>query len=181
MARLSCKCSAVHVHCSGFLGNRTLRYSLRRQSFELFTQETKLWSNLPGDRPLRQYDSFSGRMFLKKLCVSDTGEDSALHINCSGLRETRALSSSARRQSFKPFSWETEFWVNTIVLVGRWSWTGHSLVTLGKPCFCTFIVQVSGRWSFEPFSQEPELLLSTLVLVGRWSWKGHVSMTLGKS
>ena len=28
---------------------------------------------------------------------------------------------------------KTELGVDTVVLHGRWSWKGHSLVTLGKP------------------------------------------------
>ena len=41
----------------------------------------------------------------------------------------------SRRQSFKlfkPFSWEKELWVDTIVLVERWSWKFCFSVTLRK-------------------------------------------------
>ena len=37
---------------------------------------------------LSQYSSFSDMMALKRLCVSDAGEHSALHIDCSGPGET---------------------------------------------------------------------------------------------
>ena len=52
-------------------------------------------------RAASQYDSFSGKMVLKRSCVSGTGEHSTLHIYCSGLLEDRALSHSPRRQSFQ--------------------------------------------------------------------------------
>ena len=46
------------------------------------------------------------------------------------------------RQSCKPFSWETEFWVGTVVLVARWSWKCCFLVPLEKPWLTTFTVKI---------------------------------------
>ena len=90
-------------------------------------------SFLLGDRALSQYDSFSAMMVLKRLFINDSGEDYALHIHCSGLWKTelwivlltdRALSHSSEIQ---------DFWDNMIGLVGKLSWKGCVLVTLGKP------------------------------------------------
>ena len=51
----------------------------------------ELQTVLPGDRNLSQYDSFSGKMVLKRLCIGDTGEDSAECSHCSGLLGDRAF------------------------------------------------------------------------------------------
>ena len=44
---------------------------------------------------------------------------------------------------FMKVFWQREISVNTIVLVGRWSLKGHSLMTLVKFQLCTYIFQVS--------------------------------------
>ena len=69
------------------------------------------------------FEGFSNtwKMVLKSLFVSDTGEDSALHINCSGLQGDGGHK------------------VPMIASLGRWSWKGHFLVTQGKTVLCTFI------------------------------------------
>ena len=36
------------------------------------------------------------------------------------------------KDSFVQVSWEMGFWVYTIIFLGRWSWKGHSSVTLEK-------------------------------------------------
>ena len=46
------------------------------QTHCLGLSETEPWVILPGDRALSIYDSFSGKMILKRLFVSDTGEAS---------------------------------------------------------------------------------------------------------
>ena len=79
-------------------------------------------------------------MVLKRPCISDTGECSALHIHCSGLPGDRALSCFLGRQCFETFSWKTELQVAAINLVGRWALKGHFFTDTGKD---SFIVQVS--------------------------------------
>ena len=149
---------------------RVIEFLLGRWSWNghsvvtLFT----LCSCLLGDRPLSWFDSFSGKMVLKGHLSVTWGKP--LHIHWSGLGEIE----------FKPFYWDTELWVDMIVLMGRWSWKGHSLVTLRKPYLSTFIAQVSGRQSFEPFFWETELWANMMVLVARGSWKGYISVTLRK-
>ena len=86
--------------------------------------ETKLQAILPGCRALCEYNSFSGKMFLNKEIVGDTGEASACLLRSS---EDRALS------QYDSFSWK---------------------MVLKRPCIgdsnedyiCT--VQVLGRQSF---------------------------------
>ena len=51
--------------------------------------------------------------------------------------------------------------VHMIVLVKRWSWKGHSSLTLGKPMYVHFS-GFPGNRSFEQ-----------IVLFGGWSWKVH--------
>ena len=36
-------------------------------------------SGLPGKRASSQYDSFSGKMVMKRTCIGDTGEDCSTH------------------------------------------------------------------------------------------------------
>ena len=63
--------------------------------------ETDLHSIFLGGRASSHYDSFSGKMVLKRLFVSDSGKTLALHIHCSVLLGYRALSHSSKRESFK--------------------------------------------------------------------------------
>ena len=102
-------------------------------------------------------------MVLKRLFISDT--DPFLHI--------------FRSQG-------TELGVSMIVLVARWSWNGHFLVTLGKTWFIWF--RSWGKQSLKPFSQEfwailPEDRASSQYnsFSTRWSWKGHLPLTFGKT
>ena len=75
-------------------------------------------------------------MILKRPLISDTWEDLALDIHFLGFPGDRALSGcSSFIQKLvlkRAFSLETELSVNTVVLLRRWSWKGHLLVTLGK-------------------------------------------------
>ena len=75
---------------------------------------------LLGDKALSLYDSLNGKMVLKRPFVSDPWEDCPAH---SLLRSPgdRASSDSPGRRICKPFSWETEFQFDMIVLVGRCS------------------------------------------------------------
>ena len=57
------KASALHIHCSGLLG----------------------------DRALSQYDIFSSKMVLKRPFLSDPGEASVLHVHCSCFMGDRPL------------------------------------------------------------------------------------------
>ena len=91
------------------------------------------------------------------------GEDSALHIYCSGLSGVRMHQVDRivllRRWSEKAIHWwHWEGWLYTfivmvfasrqpIVLLWRWSWNDHSLMTLGKR-LCMFIVQVPWETEF---------------------------------
>ena len=45
-----------------------------RQKFESFPLETELWVVLLWDRASSWYDNFSGRMYLRRLFISDPGE-----------------------------------------------------------------------------------------------------------
>ena len=74
----------------------------------------KSFKPFPGDRASSQYDSFSGKMVLKRPFLSDTGKTLALHLQCVGVPGDRALNKYdsfkgkvvqvLRRQIFKPFS-----------------------------------------------------------------------------
>ena len=137
---------------------------------------------------MSQYDSFTQKMGLKRLFLSDTLED----YSCTLFW----------------FPWRQS--LEEIVLLRKWSWKGHSLVTQWKPlhihCWgplgdralmswydsfiqrmvlkmplvsnngkdslCMFIIQ---------FSQETEKWVKRIVLLGRQSWKGCSSVTLGKT
>ena len=77
-------------------------------------RETDLWAVLLGDRALSPHDCFNGKIILKMLLLGDSGEALTLHIHCSGVQVDRA---SSQHNSF----------------IGRWSWKGCALVTLGKP------------------------------------------------
>ena len=57
-------------------GDRDSSHSPRRQSFKPCSHDTELWAVLPQDAVSNQYDSFSGKMVLKRPFLSDTGEDS---------------------------------------------------------------------------------------------------------
>ena len=69
---------------------------------------------------------------MKRPFVTKTGEDLPPHSHCSGLR----------RQSFKPFSQETELWVNMIILVGRMDLIRPFLSNTGETLALMFIVKV---------------------------------------
>ena len=71
---------------------------------------TEICAVLLGETTLSQYNSFSGKMVLKWLFLSDTGEDLA-HLFWG----VKTSSLSLRRQSIKSFSKETEVEVDTIV------------------------------------------------------------------
>ena len=90
-------------------------------------------------------------MVLKRPFISDTCEDSALHLHCLGLLGEGALQ------------------VDTIVLLRRWPWNDHSLVTL-ESRICKFIVQVS--WKSDLF-QLLELFLGDVL-----EMTGHSALTL---
>ena len=103
------------------------------------------------------------------------GLEKAVHW-CHWEVTAHSLFRSSRKQSMedgvkKLFFWETEHWVDTIVLLKKYSWKGFSLVTLGKTQLCMFIVQVS---------QETELWVAKILLLERWSCKGHSSVPLGR-
>ena len=49
---------------------------------------TVLQAILPGGIASSKYDSFSGKMFLKRLCIGNTGKVSTVHICCLGLGKT---------------------------------------------------------------------------------------------
>ena len=91
--------------------------------------------------------------------LEDTLEK-AVYQWCKGrLCCTHSLFGSPWRQSLQ------------VVLFGRWSWKGHSLVTLWKALLCKFIVQV--------FKETQACGVDITMLFRRWSWKGHLLVTLG--
>ena len=71
----------------------------------------------------------------------------------SPLLRTRSLSCSPRRQCTSILD-RRQIQVDVIVWVVRWSWKGHTLMTLGKPQLCTLIAQVS--WETELQAVLPE-------------------------
>ena len=134
-----------------------------RQNFEPFGQEAVLWAFLLGNRALMWYDSFSGKMVLKRPFLCDTGEDSTIFIQVSG------------RQSFEPFelfSWETEIWVNMIILVARWSWKGYLFVILENTQLICSGLRETELWA---------ILLEDTALSWYRSFSGHFSVVLGKT
>ena len=139
---------AVHIHCSGLLGD-------------------ELQAVLLGDRALDWYD-FKWPFGLEKTMHQWHGGRLCSTHSLFRSWEERILSNSPRRQSFGPFSSETGLGVDSIILLGRWSWKGCLSLTLGKPELCTFIVQVCGRQSIKPFSQDTEFWADIIVVVGRW-------------
>ena len=55
--------ATLHIHCSGFLGNRTS-------------------TGPQGDRGSSQYSFFTQKMIMKILFIGDTTEDFASHVHC---------------------------------------------------------------------------------------------------
>ena len=132
------------------LGNLVCGHALIVQVF----WETKLWGILQGDRALRPYDSFSGKMVLKGLFFTDTGEVLALHLlfRSPGKRELWAVLPGDRASRFSPWkqSFESVWWQDGFEkAVLQWHW--------GSLGF-TFIVQVS---------RETELSVNAVDLVAR--------------
>ena len=64
------KKSVVHILCS----------RLQETGLQLFSWETELWAIFPGNISFQWYDSFSGKMVLKRPFVGDPGKDSATHF-----------------------------------------------------------------------------------------------------
>ena len=85
-------------------------------------------------------------MALKRTCISDTGEESALHMHCSGLWETKL---GAIHPGERSLSQDNSFSGNMIL-------KSHALVTLGKPWLCMVIVQVSQETELEGILQETD-------------------------
>ena len=101
-------------------------------------------SGLLRNRASGWYNSFSGKMVLKWPYPSGTGEASALHVQCWDLPGD-------------------SFWVDTTVLLGKWSLKGHSWRPQGKSWLSNFIVlivEVSGRQRCESYTETS---------VARWS------------
>ena len=94
--------------------------------------KTELQAILRKDEALSQCDSYSHKMVLKRLCISDIGEISAHSLFRS--QGDRAFNCSLRKQSFKPFCWEAEHWLDMIDLVRRQCWKGHLSVIWGNLC-----------------------------------------------
>ena len=127
-----------------------------------------------------QYDSWSGKIVLKRLFIGDTQEALALQIHCLGLWETR----------LQAFSREIKLWINAIVWVARWFWNRACISDSGEDS--ALYIHCSGL-------QETELLVflpgdsssshspggqgfksSMIVLVARRFWKGCSSVILGE-
>ena len=90
---------------------------------------------------------------LKRLSIDDTEEDCVLHAHFTGCPG------------------DTAHQVSMIVLLGRWSWRGHSSVTLGKTAMHVhYAGLLRGR-----------ALWFQGVLLRRLSWNGHWSVTLRKT
>ena len=136
-------------------------------------------SDFPVDRASSQMIVFVARWSWRSHFSVILGKS---RLICSGLGETelsvifwdhwlrccweqRLPSHTSRRQSFEPFSRESELQVNTIVLVARCSWKGHFSVIPGK------------SWLVCSGLGETELCVDTTVLLARWHWKGCYSDT----
>ena len=61
------------------------RLSWKGHSFVTMKTSLHVHSALLGDGALGQYDSFSGKLILKRPFITDTGEALALQIHCLGL------------------------------------------------------------------------------------------------
>ena len=89
------------------------------------------------------YDRLTQKIVLKRPFLSDTGEAWAVTFTVQ-------------------VSWETELWLDMVILVGRWFSKGHSSVALGK-CWLLFI-HCLVLW-------ETVLRVDGLVLQGLIFWK----------
>ena len=113
----------------------------QRNTYMYIDRQTESLFRFPGRQSrLTLYDRFTQKMIEKRPFINDTGEDSAVHIHCSGLLRDRAYT---RRQSI---CWEDELYVVSRVAVKRWSCKGQLLVTLKKQ-LCTFIIRSPKRQS----------------------------------
>ena len=71
---------------------------------------------------------------------------------------------------------QTELQINTVVLLERWSWKGHSSVTLGKTLLCMFLVHVF--WRTELFQS---IQYFTLKVALKWPFIGDTACSLFRS
>ena len=137
-------------------------------------------SDLFGDRVSRRYNSSTQKMVLKRLLVSDTGEDTA-HSLIRPFRDR--VSSSYNRFTckivFKNDSWRQSSSSLKSSFIWAWPWKNHSLVTLGKTLLCTFIVrsprrQISRSQYNNSFTQKMDL---KSCLCRQSSWRSDDSLT----
>ena len=116
--------TAVYIHCSDILGDRSSSswYSSFSQKISLKRlicdpgEDCYMLSSFRSPRrqsSSSQYGNLNWSIVLKRLVLMVT-QGKTLHIHCSGLPGDIA------------------HWVNMVVLLGRWSWEGHMLMTFGK-------------------------------------------------